>query len=119
MIEGIEDPANRFCLGAQWHPEFLIDPGDARMFARPGRRGRRAMTRPRGERIAKWLARAGVASRRDAEKLIAEGQVRLNNDVVTHPATFVVPGDLVWSDGRWWTRRNGRGCGATTSRRGW
>ena len=26
---------------------------------------------PRGERIAKFLARAGVASRRDAEKLIA------------------------------------------------
>ena len=26
----------------------------------------------RGERIAKWLARAGVASRRDAEKMIAE-----------------------------------------------
>ena len=50
---------------------------------------------PRGERIAKWLARAGVASRRDAEKLVAEGQVRLNNAVVTHPATFVSTGDLV------------------------
>jgi 23S rRNA pseudouridine2605 synthase len=50
---------------------------------------------PRGERIAKWLARAGVASRRDAEKLVAEGQVRLNNTVVTHPATFVSTGDLV------------------------
>jgi len=49
----------------------------------------------RGERIAKWLARAGVASRRDAEKLIAEGKVRLNNAVVTHPATFVAAGDLV------------------------
>ena len=48
-----------------------------------------------GERIAKWLARAGVASRRDAEKLIAAGQVRLNNTIVTHPATFVGPGDLV------------------------
>jgi 23S rRNA pseudouridine2605 synthase len=50
---------------------------------------------PRGERIAKWLARAGVASRRDAVKLVAEGQVRLNNTVVTHPATFVSTGDLV------------------------
>ena len=50
---------------------------------------------PRGERIAKWLARAGVASRRDAEKLLAEGKVRLNNAVVTHPATFVDVGDLV------------------------
>lgn len=50
---------------------------------------------PRGERIAKFLARAGIASRRDAEKLLAEGQVRLNNETVTHPATFVTPSDLV------------------------
>jgi 23S rRNA pseudouridine2605 synthase len=50
---------------------------------------------PRGERIAKWLARAGVASRRDAEKLITDRKVRLNNEVVTHPATFVSPGDSV------------------------
>jgi putative glutamine amidotransferase len=33
VIEGIEDPERRFCLGVQWHPEFLIDPGDARLFA--------------------------------------------------------------------------------------
>lgn len=32
VIEGIEDPAYRFCLGVQWHPEFLIDPGDRRIF---------------------------------------------------------------------------------------
>jgi 23S rRNA pseudouridine2605 synthase len=53
---------------------------------------------PRGERIAKWLARAGVASRRDVEKLIAEGRVRLNNAVVTHPASFVSAGDIVQVD---------------------
>jgi len=33
VIEGIEDAAYRFCLGVQWHPEFDIDPGDARIFA--------------------------------------------------------------------------------------
>ena len=32
VIEGIEDPAYRFCLGVQWHPEFFIDPGDRRIF---------------------------------------------------------------------------------------
>ena len=53
----------------------------------------------RGERIAKWLARAGVASRRDAEKLLTDGRIRLNNAPVTHPATFVVPGDLVVVNG--------------------
>jgi 23S rRNA pseudouridine2605 synthase len=54
----------------------------------------------RGERIAKWLARAGVASRRDAETLIAEGRVKLNNEPVTTPATFITEGDLVVVNGR-------------------
>lgn len=53
----------------------------------------------KGDRIAKYLARAGVASRRDAERMLAEGRVRLNNIVVTHPATFVGKGDLVTVDG--------------------
>ena len=54
----------------------------------------------RGERIAKWLGRAGVASRRDAERMITDGQVRLNGSPVTHPATFVTPGDVVQVRGR-------------------
>jgi len=53
-----------------------------------------------GERIAKWLARAGVASRRDSEKLITEGRVRINNKVVTHPSTLVGAGDLVQVGGK-------------------
>jgi putative glutamine amidotransferase len=32
VIEGIEDPHRRFCIGVQWHPEFCIDPGDRRIF---------------------------------------------------------------------------------------
>ena len=52
-----------------------------------------------GERIAKWLARAGIASRRDAERLIAEGRVKLNNQVVSHPATFVGANDIVQVNG--------------------
>jgi 23S rRNA pseudouridine2605 synthase len=54
----------------------------------------------RGDRIAKYLARAGVASRRDAERLLTEGKIRLNNVPVTHPATFVTRGDLVTVDGK-------------------
>jgi putative glutamine amidotransferase len=33
VIEGIEDPRRRFCLGVQWHPEFAISPGDLSIFA--------------------------------------------------------------------------------------
>jgi 23S rRNA pseudouridine2605 synthase len=53
-----------------------------------------------GERIAKFLARAGIASRRAAEAMIAAGRVVHNGEPVTHPATFVVAGDSVLVDGR-------------------
>jgi putative glutamine amidotransferase len=33
VIEGIESKRHRFCLGVQWHPEFLIHGGDAKLFA--------------------------------------------------------------------------------------
>ena len=42
-----------------------------------------------GERIAKLLARAGVASRREVERMIAEGRVKLNDVVLTTPATVL------------------------------
>jgi putative glutamine amidotransferase len=32
VIEGVEDPRYGFCLGVQWHPEFLIDPADRKIF---------------------------------------------------------------------------------------
>jgi 23S rRNA pseudouridine2605 synthase len=54
----------------------------------------------RGDRIAKYLSRAGVASRRDAEKLLADGAIKLNGKPVTHPATFVSPGDIIQVNGR-------------------
>jgi len=53
-----------------------------------------------GERVAKVLARAGVASRRDVERLIAERRVTLNGEVLTTPATKVGPGDVLSVDGR-------------------
>jgi putative glutamine amidotransferase len=33
IIEGIEDPRRRFCLGVQWHPEYGLSDGDRRIFA--------------------------------------------------------------------------------------
>lgn len=42
-----------------------------------------------GERIAKLLARAGVASRREVERMIADGRVKLNDQVLTTPATVL------------------------------
>ena len=42
-----------------------------------------------GERIAKLLARAGVASRREVERMIAEGRVKIGEELVTTPATLL------------------------------
>jgi 23S rRNA pseudouridine2605 synthase len=53
-----------------------------------------------GERIAKFLARAGVCSRRDAEKLIAEGRVKLNGARLDTPAVKVTAADTVTLDNR-------------------
>ncbi|WP_018182655.1 pseudouridine synthase [Kaistia granuli] len=49
-------------------------------------------------RIAKVLARAGLCSRRDAERLIEEGRVAINGRVLTSPAVNVGPHDRVTVD---------------------
>jgi S4 domain len=40
-----------------------------------------------GERIAKLLARAGIASRREVERMIADGRVKIGEEVVSTPNT--------------------------------
>ena len=55
---------------------------------------------PKGDRIAKVLARAGVASRRDAERMIDAGRVTVNGDKITSPALNVTPADLITVDGK-------------------
>ena len=52
-----------------------------------------------GERIAKVIARAGVCSRREAEKLIAQGRVEIDRKTVESPAEKVLPGQKVRIDG--------------------
>jgi 23S rRNA pseudouridine2605 synthase len=54
----------------------------------------------KGERIAKRMSRAGVASRRQAEAMIAEGRVTVNGRRIDSPALNVRPGDVVAVDGR-------------------
>lgn len=54
---------------------------------------------PEGERIAKAIARAGIASRRDAEALIEAGRVTLNGQVLTSPAINVTDSDRITVDG--------------------
>lgn len=48
-----------------------------------------AEPRREGERIAKLLARAGIASRREVERLIEAGRIKLDDEVITTPATVL------------------------------
>ena len=52
-----------------------------------------------GERIAKRIARAGLCSRRDAERLIAEGRVALGGKIVREPAINVDDASVISVDG--------------------
>lgn len=54
---------------------------------------------PPGERIAKVMARAGVCSRRDAERMIAAGRVSVDGAVITSPALNVTPDQAIVVDG--------------------
>ncbi|MFZ8958938.1 MAG: S4 domain-containing protein, partial [Paracoccaceae bacterium] len=53
---------------------------------------------PLGERIAKRLSRAGIASRREAERMIAEGRISVNGKVIDSPALNVTPQDRIEVD---------------------
>ena len=53
-----------------------------------------------GERISKLLARAGVASRRDSERMILEGRVSVNGVVLTTPVVLATFDDKIEVDGK-------------------
>ena len=52
------------------------------------------------QRIAKLLARAGIASRREIERMIAEGRIALNGEKIATPATLLEGVEGLTVDGR-------------------
>jgi 23S rRNA pseudouridine2605 synthase len=73
---------------------------DADPAGRPSRTRQSAETETKPERIAKVLARAGVCSRRDAEKLIAAGRVSVDGKVLDSPALNVAADAKILVDGK-------------------
>ena len=55
---------------------------------------------PEGDRIAKVLARAGIASRREAERMIEAGRITVNGKVIDSPALNVTDSDKITVDGK-------------------
>ncbi|MFN4091757.1 MAG: pseudouridine synthase [Brevundimonas sp.] len=64
-------------------------------------KGAKAPTEPkRSERIAKAMARAGIASRREVERLIGLGKVAVNGKILSTPAVLVTRDDVITVDGK-------------------
>jgi 23S rRNA pseudouridine2605 synthase len=55
---------------------------------------------PEGDRIAKILSRAGIASRREAERMIEAGRVTVNGAIISSPALNVTDADRITVDGK-------------------
>ncbi|MEG3619024.1 pseudouridine synthase [Magnetovibrio sp. PR-2] len=55
---------------------------------------------PKGERIAKVMARAGLCSRREAERWIEEARVKVDGKTIDTPATLVTSANTVEVDGK-------------------
>lgn len=58
------------------------------------------VSRREGIRIQKAMAQAGIASRREAERMIAEGRVKVNGEEVLRPGRLLVTGDALEVAGR-------------------
>lgn len=81
-----------------------------RLFRKAGIRGKRRynttlkvrMTQqpPKGDRIAKVLSRAGIASRREAERMIEAGRISVNGEVIERAALNVTASDRITVDGK-------------------
>ena len=79
------------------------DPGARKPFHKGERSNRFSLPNPANEglvRLNKYLAHAGVGSRREADELIASGAVTVNGKVVTELGTLVRPEDVVHFGGQ-------------------
>ena len=79
-------------------PFMKSGPGGA---GKGGPKGAKEATAPaRSERIAKAMARAGIASRREVERLIGLGKVAVNGRILDTPATLVTRDDVITVNGK-------------------
>jgi 23S rRNA pseudouridine2605 synthase len=78
----------KISLGRAAKPSFVAEPAQLSVSERPG------------ERIAKAIARAGLCSRREAERWVEDGRISVNGVKLDSPAFNVTPQDKISVDGR-------------------
>lgn len=92
-----KSPSSRRPVGKPHRPARPVKSGQSN---RPAPQSATDKPTPEGDRIAKVLARAGVASRRDAERMIEAGRVSVNGKKLTSPALNVTTKDRITVDGK-------------------
>lgn len=106
-------PASETTRPDGWTPSIDVEPPESPAAGGTGRQAKApkpqpetdasradgGATTPPGERIAKAMARAGVASRRDAEAMVLAGRVSVNGETLASPARNVTDDDRILVDG--------------------
>lgn len=98
--EGPPRPARARAAGARPDPRAQLPRPEAPRPEAPRPEATRAAPADEPVRLNRFLARAGIASRREADAIITSGRVTVNGDVVTEMGVQVAPGDRVTVDGR-------------------
>ncbi|MDI7774922.1 pseudouridine synthase [Asticcacaulis sp. EMRT-3] len=86
--------------GHLYIPQELRDAREAAGKPERKKPPKKAEVKATGERIAKVLARAGLASRREVERLIGLGKIAVNGRILETPAVLVKPTDVITVEGQ-------------------
>ena len=86
---------SRFDAGPAYEPQYKLDRYKERAPAKIQKKIAQTDRRSDVIRLNRYIANAGICSRRDADKLIEAGEIKVNNKVVTEMGYQVNPTDIV------------------------
>jgi 23S rRNA pseudouridine2605 synthase len=86
---------SRFDAGPAYEPQYKLDRYKERAPAKIQKKIAQTERRSDEIRLNRYIANAGICSRRDADKLIEAGEIKVNNKVITEMGYQVKPTDIV------------------------
>jgi 23S rRNA pseudouridine2605 synthase len=86
---------SRFDAGPAYEPQYKLDRYKERAPAKIQKKIAQTDRRSDEIRLNRYIANAGICSRRDADKLIEAGEIKVNNKVITEMGYQVMPTDIV------------------------
>lgn len=86
---------SRFDAGPAYEPQYKLDRYKERAPSKIQKKIAQTDRRSDEIRLNRYIANAGICSRRDADKLIEAGEIKVNNKVITEMGYQVKPTDIV------------------------